>query len=65
MPFEKNSIVDIIIDTLKSPEQPWVEYKMNNADPQEIGEYVSALSNSAALYNQNFGLLIWGINNYT
>ena len=38
---------------------------MNKADLQEVGEHVSALSNLAALYNQNFGLLIWGINNDT
>ena len=27
----------------------WVEFKCNNKDPQMIGEYISALSNSAAL----------------
>ena len=65
MPFDSNSIADIINQVRRSEELPWVEYKMNNTNPQEIGEYVSALSNTAALYNQNFGLLIWGINNDT
>ena len=30
-------------------ETPWVELKHNNAQPQEIGEYISALANAAAL----------------
>jgi len=30
-------------------ETEWAEFKQNNADPEEIGEQLSALSNSAAL----------------
>ena len=30
-------------------ETEWVEFKEDNTDPQEIGEYLSALANSAAL----------------
>lgn len=30
-------------------EQPWLEFKVGNADPQEIGEYISALANAAVL----------------
>ena len=29
-------------------ETEWVEFKRNNAKPEEIGEYISALANSAA-----------------
>ena len=29
-------------------ENEWVEFKVNNSDPQEVGEYISALANSAA-----------------
>ena len=42
-------------------ETEWLEFKHNNADPKEIGEYISALSNSAALSGKVFGYLIWGI----
>ena len=42
-------------------EAEWVEFKENNADPEEIGEYISALSNSAALLGKPQGYLIWGI----
>ena len=40
-------------------ETEWVEFKHNNADPQEMGEYISALANSAALSGKNSGYLIW------
>lgn len=38
-----------------------VEFKENNADPQEIGEYISALSNSAAIDGRSNGYLLWGV----
>ncbi len=43
----------------------WVEHKHNFADPDGIGEYVSALSNSAAIAGQDFGYLLWGIEDKT
>lgn len=46
-------------------ETEWLEYKSNNADPQMIGEYISALSNSAALAGKEKGYLIWGIDDVT
>ncbi len=46
-------------------ETEWFEFKHNNEDPQEIGEYLSALSNSAALHRQPFGYIVWGIENGT
>ena len=38
-----------------------VEFKVNNSRPQEIGEYMSALSNSACLQDQEHGWMIWGV----
>ncbi len=46
-------------------ETEWVEFKRNNTNPQEIGEYLSALSNAAALHGQAFGYIIWGIDDGT
>jgi ATP-dependent DNA helicase RecG len=46
-------------------ETEWVEFKENNTDPNEIGEYISALSNSAALLRQPSGYLVWGIEDET
>jgi ATP-dependent DNA helicase RecG len=42
-------------------ETEWVEFKHNKSDPQEIGEYLSALSNSAALYHKGRAFILWGI----
>ena len=44
-------------------ETPWLELKHNNADPQEIGEYISALANSAALEGKACAYLLWGVDN--
>lgn len=42
-------------------ETEWVEFKCNNANPEEIGEYISALANSAALEGKANAYLVWGI----
>ncbi len=42
-----------------------MEFKHNNSDPQEIGEYVSALANGAALHRQPQAFLLWGIEDYS
>ena len=42
-------------------EEDWFDFKMNNGDPDQIGEYISALSNSATLCNHGNGYLIWGV----
>ena len=42
-------------------EAEWVEFKHNNADPKMIGEYISALANSAAILGKNHAYVIWGI----
>jgi ATP-dependent DNA helicase RecG len=46
-------------------ETEWIEFKINQSDPQEIGEYISALSNSAALHQEINGYIVWGIENKT
>jgi len=42
-------------------ETEWVEFKENKAQPEEIGEYISALSNSAALCGKTSAYLVWGV----
>lgn len=46
-------------------EADWVEFKHDNADPEEIGEYLSALSNAAALAGKVQAYLVWGIDDAT
>jgi len=55
-------LADLVRELCALPrETEWVEFKVNKADPQEIGEYVSALSNSAALVGKAFAYLVWGV----
>ena len=42
-------------------ETEWVEFKVNEAEPQAIGEYISALANAAALVGKAFAYLVWGV----
>jgi len=42
-------------------ETEWVEFKHNNAKAEDIGEYISSLSNSAALCGKTNAYLAWGV----
>jgi ATP-dependent DNA helicase RecG len=46
-------------------ETEWVEFKLNNIEPQSIGEYISALSNSACLHQKDSAYLVFGVENVT
>ena len=46
-------------------ERDWFEFKENWFDANGIGEYISSLSNTAALNGKEHGFLIWGVNNET
>lgn len=57
-------LIGLVNELRKLPaESEWVEFKTNNEDPQEIGEYISALANSAALLGKTKAYLVWGIEN--
>lgn len=57
----------ILLNDLKAlpKECEWVEFKLSNSNPQEIGEYLSALSNSACYHNQKYGYLAFGVEDET
>ena len=66
MPVFRNDVNDIIMNARKnSHETPWIEFKTNNYNAQMIGEYISALSNTAALFNHERAYMIWGIDDQT
>ncbi len=52
-----------LIDSLtaKPKETEWLEFKYNFHSKEEIGERISALSNSAFLCNMPFGYIVFGI----
>lgn len=54
------------IDSLLEYEEcEWLEFKENNSNPEEIGEYISALSNSACLHDKESAFLVYGIQDKT
>lgn len=56
----------LVTELLKLPrETQWVEFKCNNYDPRMIGEDISALANSATLYEKRCAYMIWGIDDIT
>lgn len=62
----ENDLLGIVAELRKLPkETEWAEFKHNNAEPDEIGEYLSALANAAALTGKVHAWLVWGVNNDT
>ena len=58
----KEELVGLLKSLLKiNKENEWIEFKINNDDPYIVGEYISALSNSAALWNKEHAYLIYGV----
>jgi ATP-dependent DNA helicase RecG len=56
---ELHKIIDRLLTLPKECE--WAEFKMNFNREEEIGKYISALSNGACLQNEPFGYLVFGI----
>lgn len=56
-----------LVNELRSydSEREWFEFKENWYKPDELGEYISALSNSAAYEGRQQAYFVWGINNVT
>jgi hypothetical protein len=56
-----------LIDRLRGlpAETEWCEFKRTRCEPQALGEYLSALANSACLSNQPRGCLLFGIDDRT
>lgn len=56
-----------LLETLLSykDEYEWLEFKENWFSKDEIGEYISAIANGAALCGKEYGYMIWGIKDET
>lgn len=46
-------------------ETQWLEFKHNNYEPDMIGQHISALANSAAMYEKSCAYMLWGIDDKT
>jgi predicted HTH transcriptional regulator len=42
-------------------ETEWVEFKESRAEPEDVGEYISAIANAAALVGKTCGYIVWGV----
>lgn len=60
---ELNTLLDDLINL--GSENEWVEFKVNNLNPEEVGKRISALANGACLSGQPFGYLVYGIEDET
>lgn len=61
-----NDLVQIIKELISyTSEEEWFEFKENWYDVNGIGEYISSLSNTAAMLGKEYAYLIWGVNNDT
>jgi len=64
--YSAEYLVGLVEELCKLPkETEWVEFKHNYVEPEEIGEYLSALSNSAALNMQANAYIVWGVDDET
>ncbi len=58
--------IDIIRELLEyDSEREWFEFKVNRFEPDELGEYISALSNSAAMAGRKYAYMVWGVDDKT
>lgn len=62
-----NATVEILVRGLLAlgKENDYVEFKMNDANPIDLGERICGLSNAAALAGKPFAYLVWGVEDST
>lgn len=62
MPRDADDLRSLVLALVDLPvETGWVEFKHNKAVPEEVGEYISALSNTAALQARAKAYVVWGV----
>jgi ATP-dependent DNA helicase RecG len=62
----EKQLIELVNELVKQPhESEWVEFKLNFHSPEEIGERISALANGATIQNQDFGYLVFGVEDKT
>lgn len=59
-------LIELVDNLVKQPkESEWVEFKLNFHSVEEIGERISALSNGACIHHQDYGYLVFGVEDKT
>lgn len=63
---KRENLCELVDELRRYPkEKEWFDFKLNNSESHMIGEYISALSNSALLHQMKYGYLIFGIDDVT
>ena len=63
---DNDYLVGLVRELCKLPQETeWVEFKVNNREPQTVGEYISGLANAAALHGKTHAYVVWGIEDKT
>lgn len=61
-----NDYYNILENLLSFKEEfEWLDFKENWFSKDEIGQYISAISNGAALCGKEYGYMVWGVNDKT
>lgn len=64
--MESSDLIKLVNSLIALPkENEWVEFKHNFHSAEEIGERISALSNSACIRNKAYGYLLFGVDDTT
>lgn len=64
--MDDKQLVELLNNLVKLPkESEWVEFKLNFHSEEEIGRRISALANGAAIHNQDYGYLVFGVEDET
>lgn len=58
--------IALVEELLALPDETaWLEFKVNNSDPEMIGKRCAALSNSARIEGRDVAYMIWGVQDST
>ena len=64
--MKEEELNNLLLKLLSAPkENEFIEFKDSNSKPDEIGIRISALANGAALVGQQYGYLLFGIDDAT
>lgn len=66
--MQTDDLHKLLLELVAFPaETPWIEFKMGKGSitNEQIGEYISAMSNGATISNKPYGYLVWGVEDGT
>lgn len=64
--MDETDLRKLLEDLVQQPqESEWIEFKHNFHSPEEIGERISAISNSVCILNKTYGYIVFGIEDKT